>query len=94
MENMPASPDHPSVTLQSHFILRVNQYIRTTSPLMLRLGIKLRQIEDDYFKAKEMHESKLFKLLSKCFTPKSAHNDQSFNFHLFLQVGEYPTLKE
>lgn len=42
-------------TSRSHYILRVNQYIRTTSPLMLKLGINLRRIEEDSSHLQQMH---------------------------------------
>jgi hypothetical protein len=40
-----------------------------------------------------MHENKLFKLLSECFSPQ-VQNGNNYRFHLFLQVGKYATLKE
>ena len=60
---------------------------------MLRLGIHLRKAEVENSKTMEMHESKLFKLLSECFSG-SSRNGKGYRFHLFLQVGEYATLKD
>jgi hypothetical protein len=74
-------------------MLRVNQYFRLASPLMLRLGMHLRRTEGELSKTMDMHESKLFKLLSECFSGPSK-NAKGYRFHLFLQVGEYPTLKD
>ena len=48
----------------------------------------LRRVNDVNFKHLETHDTKVFKLLSECF---SRH--KTFHYHLFLQIGEYNALK-
>ena len=58
----------PTKIIRSHYFFRINQYIRTTSSLLLRLGMNLKRIHDLNFKLLDIHDSKVFKLLSECFT--------------------------
>jgi hypothetical protein len=39
---------------KSHYIFRINQYIRTTSPLMLSLSINLKRLHNSNFKLLEV----------------------------------------
>lgn len=61
---------------------------------MLRLGMNLRRIQEDNSNTMDIHESKIFKLLSECFTSRNDKNELIYRFHHFMQVGLYPTLKE
>lgn len=62
--------------------------MRATAPLLLRLSMKLKKINDLNLKLLDSQDNKLFKLLSECF------KHQAYTFNLFLQVGEYSTFKD
>jgi hypothetical protein len=78
--------------LRSHYLLRINQYLRATAPLLLRLGMNIKRLYELNFKWLDVQDSKVFKLLSDCFSRKSS--GKAYHFHLFLQVGEYTNFKE
>ena len=80
-------------TVQKHYVLRVNQYLKSTAGLMLKLGMGLRKAEErlkDH--TVDINESKLFKVLGECFSKRG--NSLAYDIHLFLQVGCSLTLKE
>ncbi len=60
----------PYNIIKSHFIVRINQYVRTTSSLMLKLGIILRKYNEPNQNITIVNEGKLFKLLLPCFWKK------------------------
>lgn len=84
------NPETTTVTkiLKNHYILQINQYMRATAPLLLRLSMNLKKINDLNLKLLDSQDNKLFKLLSECF------KHQAYTFNLFLQVGEYSTFKD
>lgn len=55
-------------TIRCHYVLRVNQYLRSTASLMLKLGMNIRNMQQRYSNLVcDNNESKLFKILNECF---------------------------
>jgi hypothetical protein len=75
--------------MRFHYILRVNQYLQTTSSLMLKLGISLRKLQENTKATLDNNETKLFKFLSNCWA-----REKSPNINMFFQVGNKATIKE
>lgn len=54
--------------IRYHYVLRVNQYLRNSASLMLKLGMNIRRMQESYSNnICDNNESKLFRLLGECF---------------------------
>ena len=87
--------DYPGVkrSVREHYVLRINQYLKSTSNIMLKLGILLRKFEEKQRDLSvDLNESKVFKILSSCFS--KGLEGPAYDIHMFLQVGSSLTLKE
>ena len=69
-------------------VVRLNQYARATSPIIMTLGMLLRKLSRHSLSLTDCLENKLYRLLSPHLTGSQCKKA------IFQQIGNYPNLKD